>query len=89
MLASFGILAIQALNESSAAPAAMPGLALAADPVSSFPLDWSAAWADTSISDAAKTIGMDRRAYVFGMRVFIVHLLIGKGRCLKLNKMIA
>lgn len=36
MLASFGILDMQALNVSSGAPAAMPGLTEAAAPVSGF-----------------------------------------------------
>jgi hypothetical protein len=76
ILASFGILAIQAFNVSSTAPAAILGsmvVMVVSDPGARVTGGGSAAWAETATHEAANRRSTARNIRLLRRVVFIVH----------------
>jgi hypothetical protein len=73
ILASFGILAIQAFNVSSTAPAAILGSMVVADPGARATGGGSAAWTETATHEAANRRNTTQNIRLLRRVVVIVH----------------
>src|SRR5215831_17261054 len=72
ILASLGILAIQAFNVSSTAPAAILGSLVVSDPGACVAGSESAAWVETETHEAANRRSTARNIHLLSRVVFIV-----------------